>query len=263
MWPHGFTWFNFGAALLGLTGFGAWYASLTPSYTISYELLYYLVWGLVWAVFRRKPASALLAAFVIWLIAYIILPNSLFRYATMLFIVWWMGAGVWLFREMLFPAMRKVPEGIGWLILICASVGLAVSLNAMSPVLTTGAPDLGAFIRYSILGLAFAILILTYVSKTDGGENARFDRFLGEMSYPLFVTQGPVLVFTAYLINASGMALTFSTHLVVLCVVALVVSYLFVLLVERPVMAWRRTIGTKAPATNIPAPAAARPLTRP
>jgi peptidoglycan/LPS O-acetylase OafA/YrhL len=159
--------------------------------------------------------------------------------------------------------MRKVPEGIGWLILICASVGLAVSLNAMSPVLTTGAPDLGAFIRYSILGLAFAILILTYVSKTDGGENARFDRLLGEMSYPLFVTQGPVLVFTAYLINASGMALTFSTHLVVLCVVALVVSYLFVLLVERPVMAWRRTIGAK-PAASIPATAsAAQPLTRP
>jgi peptidoglycan/LPS O-acetylase OafA/YrhL len=81
------------------------------------------------------------------------------------------------------------------------------------------------------------------------------DRWLGEISYPLFLIHGPAIVGTQALINASGADLRFDVDLAILATVSIAAAHVLVLFVERPVMAWRRRLWPSAPAAPAPVPA--------
>ena len=242
VWQSGFIPSAFVAALLGMSGFYGWFASLAPSYTISYELLYYAIWGVAWFAFGRRPLTAFASASLCWLVMWFACGGPYLQ-ATMIFIPWLIGAAVWLARDDLVRLGRVVPQPIAWLIffVICACIAASQHEIWVHP----HQPDADAIAvgKYILVGLAFALLVVSYVARPDPREHAHFDKLLGEMSYPLFVVHGPVIILAGYLLNWSGLELPFSIYLMILCAAALTAAYLLVLAIERPVMAWRRTLG--------------------
>lgn len=232
--------------LVGAGGFFGQFGSLAPAYTISYELLYYLMWGLSRSLAGRRVELAL-AVNVCFAIVYCLFPEeyvgalptvlgSVFKqFIALIYLPWLIGAGTAIYLEKLAanPIVRRIANW-GWLIIFFV-VLIGGKGFGMPAFLTTFV----SLVYYSTLGLSFSLLITrAYVGHVESFE-PKWKRVLGEISYPLFLIHGPVMVLVGFLINSQAIALPFSVHLLLLILGALIAASLLLFMVERPVMRFR------------------------
>jgi peptidoglycan/LPS O-acetylase OafA/YrhL len=247
--------FNAQSFLLSLTGLGGLlgqFASTTPAYTITYELLYYAIWGAAWAVFGQRTEMAFVAAAATGLVVYAFGGHRV-EFAAMLFGCWLLGAGAWFLRDVIARPLMPVPHLLGWLAVLGAAAGIAVVQGTWLPHPVFGNADLISLGKYLILGCAFAFLLVVYTSKPEDRAVATVDRWLGGISYPLFLAHGPVLIFLGSLLAWCQSPLTYSLALLVLCCINLSVAHLLAKVIEQPVMRWRRSTATRLPPAMAPA----------
>lgn len=245
MWVGGRDVRKFVAALLGFGGFKGMFGALAPSYTISFELMYYAIWGLaMWAAGRGRRALLVSAAVCALLIVFgSRMRESLGWFAgfvpivgTALFPGWLFGAALALFQAPLTRAARVIPLWAAWIAFIWVHASLVDAFDLG----LVGSSDYDNAAYYSVLAGVFATIVATWMARPAPPASAA-DTWLGELSYPLFLVHGPVIIGVQFALNAWGVHLTFVANLAILLAGSFAVAMIVVVLVERPVMAWRRS----------------------
>jgi peptidoglycan/LPS O-acetylase OafA/YrhL len=87
----------------------------------------------------------------------------------------------------------------------------------------------------------FVTIVAAWIARPSPPQNAT-DRWLGEMSYPLFVSHGPAIIGLQFALNAWSVHLPFAANLAILLAASFATAMCLLTVVERPVMAWRRRI---------------------
>jgi peptidoglycan/LPS O-acetylase OafA/YrhL len=86
-----------------------------------------------------------------------------------------------------------------------------------------------------------ALLVLTLASwLARDAKESRTDTWLGELSYPLFLAHGPVIIAATSALLASGLKVGFEATLLILVGLSAGAAALLTIYVERPLMGWRR-----------------------
>jgi peptidoglycan/LPS O-acetylase OafA/YrhL len=246
MWVEGRDGRKFIAALLGFSGFKGVFGALAPAYTISFELLYYAVWGLALAAVagrdrRALPVAAACAAGLI--VGGDLLRASLGWFAGFVPVVgiavfpgWLLGAALAIFEGPVTRAARVIPLWVAWLVFVVVHGYFVDAYNLPFAIPDN---DYAHAAYYTLISGLIAAIVAAWLARPAPAPNPS-DTWLGELSYPLFLLHGPVIIGLQLALNAAGLELTFVATLSLLVVASFAVAALLVLLVERPVMAWRR-----------------------
>lgn len=232
--------------LVGAGGFFGQFGSLAPAYTISYELLYYLAWGLSRLLAGERVALAL-AMNLCFAIVYCVLPaeyigalpnvlGSVFKqFIALIYLPWLIGAGTAIYLEKLVANLivRRFANW-GWLIIF-----LVVLVGGKGFGMPAFVTTFVSLIYYPTLGLSFSLLILRAHMWHSESFEIKWKRVLGEISYPLFLIHGPVVLLVGFLINSQAIVLSFSFHLFLVTLGAFMAAAVLLLTIERPVMRFR------------------------
>ena len=127
--------------------------------------------------------------------------------------VWLLGAGLALFEEPLIRGVRVIPVWTGWITLGSA---FTYALRRFDKPRSVGV-DYGDILYLMIMSLLFVIAVAAWLARASPPEN-RADKWLGEISYPLFLAHGPVIIGSQLLINRLGFELPFEAALTILIV---------------------------------------------
>jgi peptidoglycan/LPS O-acetylase OafA/YrhL len=247
--------FHFWVNMVGGGGFLGKFGSIAPAYTISYELLYYLVWGISRFLAGERVVLALVMN-VCFALGYCILPaeyvgtlpavlGAVFKqFILLIYLPWLIGAGTAIYLERLAanPIVGRIANW-GWLIIFFVVLigGKGFGMPAFKTTFVS-------LIYYIILGISFSLLIIrAHVRHVESFET-KWKRLLGEISYPLFLIHGPIIVLVGYLINSQAITLPFFAHLSLLMVGALMAASVLVITIERPVMRLRSQYFNGTPA---------------
>jgi peptidoglycan/LPS O-acetylase OafA/YrhL len=245
MWVIGISVRRFISALLGLGGFKGWFGALAPSYTVSFELMYYAIWGLaMWAAGRGRRALLVSTAVAVLLIVFgDWMRDSLGWFAgfvptvgVALFPGWLLGAALALFLEPTTRAARVIPVWAPWIVFIGMH---AYFVDRFNFGFATPSDFMGVA-RYTVVSGVFTAIVATWMARPAPSPRAT-DTWLGELSYPLFLIHGPVIIGVQFALNAWSVQLTFTANLAILLAASFAAAMLLVIFVERPVMAWRRS----------------------
>lgn len=251
VWEGGISLQFFLINLAGLGGFFGQFGSIAQAYTISYELLYYLLWGLSRAVAGQAVQAALLVNFgfalVLVLSPYGIafipgyassIPQS---FIVLIYLPWLIGAAAAHHMELLVSnRFVRYASRFGWPILILVifsgSKFFGMPAFVVSPL---------TLIYHLLLAATFVLLILRAYGLQTNSSDAGWKRFLGELSYPLYLVHGFVIVFAGFLFNSRALTLPFFIHVATLAIAAVLCAAVLVVAVERPVMRFRASIFKK------------------
>jgi peptidoglycan/LPS O-acetylase OafA/YrhL len=246
------------AAMLGFSGFKRPFGALSPAYTISFELFYYAIWGLAMKVAAGRGRRALLLAAAVALVLMIFgdrVRESLGWFADFVpimgiavFSAWLLGAALAVAERPMTRIARVIPTWATWLVLVCL---FAYGVDAYNLPTDIQTHPYVAFAYFAVISGLFLTVVATWLAHPDPAPRAS-DIWLGEMSYPLFLMHGPAIIAVQFALNAAGVRLTFAANLAVLLAAAFVAAMLMLTLVERPVMAWRRSFRLR-PRTAPPA----------
>jgi peptidoglycan/LPS O-acetylase OafA/YrhL len=236
MWTTGIDLDHFTTNLVGLAGFKGQFGSYAPTYTVAYELFYYAIWGC--ALVLLPQAFGYFAMLATMPVLFLLLPS--FQFPIVLSALWLMGAGLATYEGLIIRYFRGWPLWIVW----TGCYALFFWGNS-------------EFVKHQVslwhypgslcaipCGLLFAVLIAAHLSRA--GVALAIDGWLGEISYPLFLAHGPVIIAIGSLIKASGISLSFGALVAILLGSSIAVAQAIVILVERPVMAWRRSIQNRS-----------------
>lgn len=238
--------YHFLINLLGAGGFFGQFGSIAPAYTISYELLYYFLWGLS----RSRAGERVVLALgmnACFAIGYCMIPaeyigmlpaalNAIFKqFILLIYLPWLIGAGTAIYLERLAtnPIVSRIADW-GWLIIV-----LIVLIGGKGFGMPAFVTTFVSMIYYPMLGACFSLLIIrARVRRTESVET-KWKRLFGEMSYPLFLIHGPIMVLMGFMINWQAIVLPFCVHLSLLVAGALTAAAILVITIERPVMRMR------------------------
>ena len=177
------------SAILSLEAFTRPMGTAIPLWSLGFEWLFYILFPCALlaanAVARRSGSRPLLCAAigVITVANMFILFNQ--PYAALLWLIWSAGAAACV------AAQRGVTPGF------LRYAGLAVSIaGLMLPILGRRGAD-------PLVGIGFAVFLSSF-PRGERGLNARFDRWMAERSYSLYLTHLPVVAFIAFLANRTG-----------------------------------------------------------
>jgi peptidoglycan/LPS O-acetylase OafA/YrhL len=244
LWTSGITADNFALSLIGLAGFYGLFGSYSPTYTVSYELLYYLIWGIVFATTPKSIAVPLSA--VVGACLYLLLPME-YHLALVLLGVWLLGAALAVYEKEILVVARRIPLWLMWLCVAWAYV----KWNEIAATLVGGLWVVPGSLAYLPLGLLFAIMMACHLSKN--GPKLHLDSWLGNISYPLFLVHGPILLATGSTLKASGIVLPYFVLVAVCFGCSLIVAEGVYVLVERPVLRMRKTMhSSRTPEGTLP-----------
>jgi peptidoglycan/LPS O-acetylase OafA/YrhL len=248
MWTLGRDVRKFIAALAGFSGFKGHFGALAPAYTISFELLYYAIWGLAMtAAFGRSRRALVIAAAVG---AMLIVFGGRMRDAlgwfagfvpvigVAVFPGWLLGAALALAEDRVTRAARVIPIWAAWVLFVWV---YAYGVDAFNMPFAFSTSDYVNTAYLTTMSGLFVTIVATWLARPAPAPNAT-DTWLGEMSYPLFVIHGPVIIGLQFAMNAWRVQLTFVANLAILLAASATVAMCLVVFVERPVMAWRRRI---------------------
>ncbi|MDQ0465591.1 peptidoglycan/LPS O-acetylase OafA/YrhL [Caulobacter ginsengisoli] len=197
----------------------AWQGLMAPqSWSLSTELMFYAVapfivrWKWGWIALLAAASIALRLAGH-WLdVDYLLWQGRLFPTALFMFLL-----GVLGFKAM--PLVEKAPRAIGW--------GAAAVLLAYCLAFTalTMPPLMARWVTYGVVALTVPWIFHAF-------KDNRFDRWIGDLSYPVYLSQLIVI----------GLVLTFKPPLPIWAAIGgtFAFSALLLVLVEHPVDRWRQ-----------------------
>lgn len=230
------------ANALGLGAYKGWYGSLSPAWTLSFELVFYALWGVAWFASGRRPRVAILLGaaggaglgVAVWNSP--TLQRIPFAWFTLILYGCWLLGAALAFNIERIVAMRwtHLLSHVGWLPLL-AVLAIGVERYQMPGFDASRV----AWVYYPVLALTFAVVVVGLAAKGETVPH-RVDRWLGNVSYPLYLGHGPTITFVAYLIALTGGRPPFVLYVLALCAAAVVVSIVLWLVVERPIMWLRR-----------------------
>ncbi|QWG25089.1 acyltransferase [Bradyrhizobium sediminis] len=231
VWSGGIDAKSFAASLLGLGGFMGVFGSYAPTYTVSFELLYYFIWGLAFATL--PPRLVVIACVISLLLLFGVMPR-LFHFALAIFAVWLIGAAIAMRQDAIVRLVNACPLWATWL----SSVLLFIWGN--SAVVVAGV-DIWRFPGSLVTvpcGALFGFVLAAHLAKN--GPRLALDEWLGEISYPLFLSHGPVLVAAGSAMKAINVHTNYGVAFCLLMTISLASAQVIVVLIERPVMRLRR-----------------------
>jgi peptidoglycan/LPS O-acetylase OafA/YrhL len=246
LWEDGLDGRHFLIALAGLSGFKGEFGALAPSYTISYELMYYLIWGLSMtvAVGRPRLGLAIASASAVLLLGFgdpiraaigVSAAQFVPALGVSLLPAWRLGAALALFQKPLTKVASFIPLWTMWFIL--AWVYARGFDQFQKP--RTAVTDHTDVAYFAIMSILLVVTIASWLARPAPVQNAT-DTSLGEISYPLFLIHGPVLIGLQFSMNQIGFDPAFEVTLAILIAASLGASKLLAICVERPLMTWRR-----------------------
>jgi peptidoglycan/LPS O-acetylase OafA/YrhL len=238
------------ANVFGLAAYGGMFGSYAPASTLSFELVFYVLWAVVWFGTGRRPARALsLAALttpVLMAVAHVIpgarsLPFGL-DFTMLLFACWLMGAALAFYIDHPWlVAIGRLGGPFRWLFLLAVIV-----LGNEAFQMPLFEVSWSAIVYYLTLGVAFAFVTVGFNARVAGLDRHALDRMLGDVSYPLYLVHGPVILFIAYLLNRRlPAAIPFTAYITACCGAAALAALLLTIAVERPLMAVRQRLRTR------------------
>lgn len=170
---------------------GVWGAGITPAHFVAN------LWGISRAGFgKRIPLAFLVNAALVTAVlllpaeGFALLPRPLAaifqRFILLIYLPWLIGAATASFLERLegTPALQFLANWAWPLLFVLLGLGW---LLYRLPAFTVDAPSFG---YYVLLGAAFA--------RRGQRRASRFKKFLGQLSYPLYLVHGPVIVGTGW-----------------------------------------------------------------
>jgi peptidoglycan/LPS O-acetylase OafA/YrhL len=249
MWQAGIDARHFISNLLGLSGFAGQFGSYAPTYTVAYELFYYAIWGVALALLPQNIGC--LAVMTVMPSLFFVLPGN-FEFAIVLSALWIMGAALATYEDAIVRVVGRYPLWLVW------SVCLIIFIRGNSEFAKQQISlwEFPGSLCTIPCGLLFAVVIASHLARS--GPRLALDRWLGEISYPLFLAHGPVIIAVGSFLKALGLSMSFGVLMLILMSSSLVAAHAVVVLIERPVMSWRRSLRSEeAPPV---APAFARAL---
>jgi peptidoglycan/LPS O-acetylase OafA/YrhL len=247
MWTAGVDVRKFIVALAGCSGFKGTFGALAPAYTVSFELMYYAIWGLAMTAVKGRGRPALLIAAASAIVLIVLgapMRAALGWFAAFvppvgvaLFPGWLFGAALVLFEERLTKAASLIPIWATWIVF----VGIhAYCVDAFHLPFQFHTSELGFLAYCTVMSGLIVTMVATWLARPVPAPRA-IDTWLGEMSYPLFLIHGPVIIGVQFALNAARVEPPFMADLAILLAASFAAAMVMVAFVERPVMAWRRT----------------------
>jgi len=232
MWDTGIDPRIFAWNAAGLAGFSAQFGSYAPTYTVAYELFYYAIWGLLLSIMpqRRGPLAMALAMPAL----FFLLPSN-FQFAVVLSAVWITGAALAIYQKEILLSIEEVPLWLVWL--SCLLIFILGNSEIMRHKVNFWAAP-GSLWTIPC-GFLFAIVIASHLARR--GPELALDKWLGKISYPLFLFHGPIIIAIGSLTKASHIRFSFGALFFILMACSIVVARAVVVLIERPLMDWRKS----------------------
>lgn len=260
-WAKGIDVRTFLYAVGGLSGFWGQFGALAAAYTISFELMYYLIWGLAMTASSRRPARALLLAMGVATVLIALQPrlqdivtsegnHNFLPLAIALIPAWLLGAALCVFERAWTNVARFIPIWATWIALLW-TFARGFDQFQKPRVMQADYSDVAYF---SIMSLLFVLVLAAWLARPAPAQNAT-DKRLGEISYPLFLIHGPVIVGVQFAMNRMNFHQSFDVSLAILVSASVGVAATLTVLVERPLMAWRRRARVFSPHPRIAATA--------
>jgi peptidoglycan/LPS O-acetylase OafA/YrhL len=238
------------ANVFGMAAYRGLYGSFAPAYTLSFELVFYALWGVAWFGAGRQPRRALIAAAVsipvLLLVSRVIawpttLPFGL-DFTLLLYVCWLIGA-------FLAVSLRhRTVLGVGRRLALVRWILVAVVLYTgrqlwQMPILEPSGP---AVVYFTTLAAAFALVTVGFAARPRAWGFGAVDAALGWLSYPLYLVHGPVIMFTAFLLNSRGTMIPFGLYVLTLCTAGVLSAVVLAVAIERPIMELRRRLRRRA-----------------
>jgi len=263
MWVLGRDVRKFVVALAGFSGFKGVFGALAPAYTVSFELFYYAVWGLAMAAASGRSRPALLIAATCAIVLIVLgapLRAALGWFGAFvpsvgmaLFPGWLFGAALALYKERMTTAASVIPIWATWIVF----VGIhAYCVDAYQLPFAFHVGEFGYLAYCTVMSGLIVILVAAWLARPVPAARA-IDTWLGELSYPLFLVHGPVIIGLQFALNAWHVELPFVADLLLLLAAPFGAAMVAMALVERPVMAWRRNFRLPGTAAHAAVPGTA------
>jgi peptidoglycan/LPS O-acetylase OafA/YrhL len=111
------------------------------------------------------------------------------------------------------------------------------------PILEPSGP---AVVYFTTLAAAFALVTVGFAARPRAWGFGAVDAALGWLSYPLYLVHGPVIMFTAFLLNSRGTMIPFGLYVLTLCTAGVLSAVVLAVAIERPIMELRRRLRRRA-----------------
>jgi peptidoglycan/LPS O-acetylase OafA/YrhL len=214
------------------------FGSSAPSGTVAMELVYYLLWVVGRFRVRGNVKLYLRASFIGTFIC-LTAPAFAFHRAEQssqiahnIFLLFW-NYNAWLMgaalatESRLFLLSGRVAK-FWWIGLLVEGV-----LEAFTSIPTTSRPLL--------LGPSFVLLLIQANNWHFHGRGKELCEWLGNLSYPLYLFHGPLLMFVAGIIETVHLTLSFTSEILILIVVVMVIVGIAGVPAEGSSLRWRHS----------------------
>ena len=221
--------------LTGLLPDFKFYGSLGATVTLIYEFWFYIFWSL--RIFLKKIFISSLILFSTLIILRFIVGLDLSYDLFLFLIIWLVGAYSTKFYQRF--VISKIINLIGYFLLFLMTL-------LYHPSTVHLISNLPIFLNYKL----FLIIPFFMIFLSEGFFDFLFLRFknlckmLGSMSYPIFLCHGPCLLLGYYCFNSFFFYSSWIGFILLISLI-IIISYLFMILIEKPIMELRRRYKVK------------------
>ncbi|MGF6774148.1 peptidoglycan/LPS O-acetylase OafA/YrhL [Paraburkholderia sp. GAS199] len=223
---------------------------LTPAWSLDIELQFYFVAPLVIVLLQKRPALAVGVC-----LAVSAASITLFYDRAFMSYLPWFVAGILTAK---YPALKPAkPLALGSGAVTLLTIAVFAAVPALRPVLFGGAHHSALYADYNpLLNIGLAVLALPFAFATVSVRSSRFDRFLSDASYSLYLVHWLPLLFLSHYATQLGGLPAPTRVLVTVPVVALsfVLSAAITQYVDRPCSRVRERFVKQRRTAERPAP---------
>jgi len=205
------------------------YGSLGATVTLIYEFWFYIFWSL--RIFLKKIFLSSFILFLILIFLRFILGIDLTYDFFLFFLIWLIGAySTKIYQRYI---ISRIINLLGYFLLIF----MTLLYHPSSVHIISNLPKI---LNYKL----FLIIPFFMIFLSEGFFDFLFLRFeslckfLGNMSYPIFLCHGPCLLLGYYFFNSFSIYNTWLGFIIIILFI-IFISYLFTILIEKPIMKLR------------------------